>query len=88
MTTDRQTIDDETPLGAQLEELRGKGLLWAINRYIFHPRGFALTFDQNEEKAIVGVWVQGDGTECWAYAGEDDDDGFTKFESLLAELRG
>jgi hypothetical protein len=82
-------------LGAQLEFLRGKGLLWAINRYLFHPRGFALTFVQDEviqmngpaKLETVGVYMQGDGSECWAYATDDDDDGFARFEAWLAELR-
>jgi len=76
-------------LGEQLEALRAKGLLWAINRYILHPRGFALTFNlDGDPSRITDVFIKGDGTECWAYNGEDDDDGKARFEAWLVELRG
>jgi hypothetical protein len=64
------------------------GLLWAINRYLFHPRGFALTFHFDDDGQLTGWSLQGDGkSEVWAYDGESDDDGFLKFERYLASLR-
>lgn len=51
-------------------ELRDSGLLWLINRTVFHPRGFAL--------ALVGYggtagWrLHGDGTEVWRFDGDED----------------
>ena len=64
------------------------GVLWAINRYIFHPRGFALAFHFDDNRRLTGWSVFGDGTkEVWAYESESDDDGFRKFEAFLASLR-
>lgn len=53
------------------EELRSSGLLWLINRVVFHPRGFALAVVRREGE-IVGWKLQGDGTEPWAFNGDED----------------
>jgi hypothetical protein len=62
------------------------GILWAINRYLFHPRGFALAIDVNERGEATGWMIQGDGSEPWVFKEEDDDACFTMFEELLATL--
>ena len=73
-------IPEDTPV-----DLRADGVLWAINRTLFHPRGFALGYDQ-EKKSFM---LKGDGTEPWQYASPiDEDDLFKRFETLLDRARG
>src|SRR6266540_984695 len=43
-------------------DLSHSGLLWLINRVVFHPRGFALSLDIRGDVA-TGWLLQGDGTE-------------------------
>jgi hypothetical protein len=68
-------------------EMREHGLLWLINRIVFHPRGFALAFDVEEDGTVTGWVMQGDGTEVWAFDAQDDDECFAKAEAFLASLR-
>lgn len=63
------------------------GLLWAINRVLFHPRGYALTLVMDEEGQANGWFIQGDGSEVWGFEETVDDEKFAAFESLLAELK-
>lgn len=80
------------------EDLRKAGVLWAINRALFHPRGFALALeypaDASQEDVIEGAvepigWsIVGDGTEPWRYADSiDEDDAFARFEGTLRQAR-
>jgi hypothetical protein len=62
------------------------GLLWAINRIVFHPRGLALAFHFDDGDTIMGWSVQGDGSEPFAFATEDDDLGHARFAVFLASL--
>jgi hypothetical protein len=70
-------------------ELREHGLLWLINRTVFHPRGYALAFHVDEfDGASTGWQMLGDGTESWNYdpsVGEDEL--FRAAEAFLASLR-
>jgi hypothetical protein len=45
------------------------GLLWLINRTVFHPRGFALAlvFADEDRQQPVGWQLVGDGTQVWTY---------------------
>jgi hypothetical protein len=70
-----------------LSGLRDHGLLWLINRVVFHPRGFALGLDVNDDGQVVGWSMIGDGSEVWSFSGEVDDDQFAKAEAFLASLR-
>lgn len=54
------------------DDLRESGLLWLINRVVFHPRGWALALVQHDF-TIVGWHLLGDGTEVWRYDGGEDD---------------
>ena len=54
-------------------ELREHGLLWLINKAVFHPRGFALAFDVEDDGTVTGWGMKGDGTESWSYV--DDPEG-------------
>ena len=64
--------------------LRADGVLWAINRVLFHPRGFALGYNQE-----AGTFVLlGDGTETWCYGPPvNEDEHYANFEALLNRAR-
>lgn len=54
-------------------ELRESGLLWLINRVVFHPRGFALALVMSTETGEAMGWrVVGDGGEVWCFEGTED----------------
>lgn len=69
-------------------DLRDTGLLWLINRVVFHPRGYALALQWNEDtngdKAAGGWQLFGDGSEPWSFAG-DEDEKFAQVEAFLRE---
>lgn len=68
-------------------ELSDSGLLWLINRVVFHPRGFALTMHRDGiDGACVGWSLQGDGSEVWSF-GEGEDDLFDKVARTLDNAR-
>lgn len=65
-------------LGRPIEELRDTGLLWLINRQVFHPRGYALAlhvWPEDHERAgeVAGWSILGDGVEPWNFTDGDED---------------
>ena len=67
-------------------ELRGSGLLWLINRVVFHPRGFALGLvypDGDTTQEPIGWRLLGDGSEVWYFNGTEDEP-FEAVERTLA----
>lgn len=64
-----------------LEELSPSGLLWLINRTVFHPRGFALALVQRNGK-VIGWNLLGDGSEVWRFETDED----VRFEAVEATL--
>ena len=54
------------PRATRPVDLQADGLLWLINREVFHPRGYALGYDP-EERTFV---LMGDGTEPFVYPGD------------------
>lgn len=59
------------------------GVLWLINRVVFHPRGFALT----RQRGANPEWtIQGDGTEVWAFQNGQEDRSFAAVEALFKRL--
>jgi hypothetical protein len=69
------------------EDLRTTGLLWLINRAVFHPRGYALALTVEDGEA-TGWSLMGDGSEPWEYGEiEVGNDKFRRAEALLASLR-
>jgi hypothetical protein len=62
------------------------GLLWLINRTCFHPRGFALALHRDEGN-VVGWSLEGDGSECWNFSEDTDDECFARVEAFLDSLR-
>lgn len=60
-------------------DLRADGVLWAINKTLFHPRGYALAVDETGELSLMG-----DGREPWTYDHEIEFVPFDAFAALLA----
>jgi hypothetical protein len=79
----REAVPDPTsgPDIRAWEDLGPSGLLWLINRVVFHPRGFALGLVHRDGQA-VGWKLMGDGAELWAMAPPEDDD-FARAEATL-----
>lgn len=66
-----------------LSDLSSTGILWLLNRQVFHPRGFALAIHPED-----GTWeLVGDGTEVFAFEGTTDDEKFAAVERFLGERR-
>lgn len=64
-------------------DLRDSGLLWLINRVVFHPRGFALALLVRNGEA-VGWELLGDGEEVWTMGdGINEEALFAKVQNLL-----
>lgn len=68
------------------ELMEDTGLLWLINRTVFHPRGFALAlvFADDEREQPLGWQLVGDGTAVWAY---DEAEHATEAERFEAAQR-
>lgn len=69
-------------------EFREAGLLWAVNRYVLHPRGYALAFQFEKRDGVpvgdpLGWSIEGDGSETWHFPEAMDDEGMAAFERLL-----
>lgn len=88
-TSDRHAPVQEGREVRPLSELREHGLLWLINRAVFHPRGYALGLEVDPAGNVIGWTMYGDGTEVWRY-GEDvpEDELFAAAETFLASLAG
>lgn len=67
-------------------ELAPSGLLWLINRVVFHPRGFALAVNREDRKA-VGWTLLGNGKEVWTFETGVDDAKFAEAEATLNKYR-
>lgn len=68
-----------------LPELRSSGLLWLINRVVFHPRGYALGLHVDDDGTVTGWSLQGDGREVWAFDDHNEDLLFSSAEQTLRE---
>lgn len=64
-------------------DLRDDGVLWMINKAVFHPRGFALAVDVNSG----ALTLMGDGSEPWTYRHDMEDQLFAAFNALLDRAR-
>lgn len=63
--------------------LQEDGVLWAINRVLFHPRGFALNLDPDTGR----FGLQWDGSEPGTFTADVDDERFRQFEDLLQRAK-
>lgn len=74
--------------GFDFRRLSDYGLLWLINRVVFHPRGFALALEYADGDDEPWGWsLQGDGSEVWSFGGFDEDEKLREVEALLAQAR-
>lgn len=78
--------DDSGP-GLPWNELREFGILWLINKAVFHPRGFAFGIVMDEDGTISGWSMSGDGSEPWNFPEAVDDECFARVEEFLNVLR-
>lgn len=68
-------------------ELRDSGLLWLINRAVFHPRGRALALHLDDGGHAIGWHLLGDGAEPWRFEIDDaeEDALFRAAETTIRE---
>lgn len=60
-------------------DLRADGVLWMINKSVFHPRGFALAI----EVESGNLTLMGDGRQPWTYDHDIEPELFIAFNELL-----
>jgi len=65
---------ERTDTGRSFNDLPTSGLLWLINRVVFHPRGYALALVIDDHGDAAGWTLQGDGTEPWRFADPSRED--------------
>ena len=51
-------------------DLQQDGLLWLINRCVFHPRGYALAYESD----TGNFYLLGDGKEPWVFSTDGSDE--------------
>jgi hypothetical protein len=66
-----------------LLELSESGLLWLINRSVFHPRGLALALYQEGEEARGWKLLAAAEGEPFSFPEGVDNDGFRRAEATL-----
>ena len=75
-------LDEEHPL--PFRDLCESGILWLINREVFHPRGFALALVSDEKTGEALGWnIQGDGEELWSFPADVDERNFERIKHFL-----
>lgn len=57
------------------------GIIWLVNRSVFHPRGYALAVDSTTGK----FYLYGDGAEPWVFPGDGSQevDKLTRIKQIL-----
>lgn len=63
-------------------DIHTDGVLWLINRVVFHPRGFALCVNDFGAFGIVG-----NGSEVWTFNDGIDDDRFARVEAMFKRAK-
>lgn len=66
-----------------LLELSDSGLLWLINRVVFHPRGIALALHEEGGEAVGWSLVTATEGEPFTFPESVDNDGFRRAEATL-----
>lgn len=64
-------------------DLSDAGLLWLINRVVFHPRGVALALHEKGGEALGWELVTAPGNEPFAFPEDIDNEGFRRAEETL-----
>jgi len=76
---------DYAPAEEHEVDLVDSGLLWLINRQVFHPRGFALSYDPE----TGAFYLNGNGVDVWSYAEDVDENAKLRCsEALFSRQRG
>jgi hypothetical protein len=83
-TTEPQP-DDTTMVSTV--DLHESGLLWLINRVVFHPRGYALGMALDANHQPLGWVLQGDGREPWVFVVDNEQALFDAAQATLAPRR-
>lgn len=73
--------------GRQFADLSATGLLWLINRVVFHPRGLALAIHVDDAGVATGWTLLGDGKKCFTFNAADDDESFARLQQFLSAHR-
>ena len=69
-------------------DLFDDGLLWLINRTVFHPRGYALAVGLDDDGKISGFELWGNGDEPWQFGADiQENERFAAVEQVLEALR-
>ncbi len=79
----------------EFRHLSDSGLIWLINRVVFHPRGCALALDYREGEDQPRGWTLMGSNEPWRFvsleenptSGVDEDAKFAAVEKLIADAR-
>mgnify|MGYP006921322236 CR=1 FL=1 len=82
-----KTTDADTDVLHDFEEMRPLGILYLINKAVFHPRGFALSLSYSDDGELLGWQMLGDGTEAWRMSADQENDLFPAVEAFLNSLR-
>jgi hypothetical protein len=72
------------------EQLIETGVLWAINAHLFHPLGFALAVDLDDDGKATGWSLLGDGSQPWFFADDAATHEMTvdRFRRFTAFIKG
>lgn len=78
---------EQTPSGdlRPMSDLLDSGLLWLINRVVFHPRGLALALWREDTTGDVTAWrlLAADDGEPFTFSNRDDENGYRRAEATL-----
>lgn len=69
-----------------ISALSDTGILWLINRTVFHPRGFALSLMRNKDGTVSSWNIKGTGKDVFVFNAEDDALHFAQVIEFLASL--
>jgi hypothetical protein len=89
--TEATTTDDDPDCELfAWTDLRANGLVWALNRYILHPRGLALASftedvpDDEDHAPKVGWQILRADDGVWSFDTETDLLGRARFDAFMA----
>jgi len=78
-------MSDDTNAGlGDIYSIKESGLLWLINRQVFHPRGYALALDCDPNTREVFGWqLLGAGKEVWNFEPGTENELFESANRIL-----
>ncbi|MET7477977.1 hypothetical protein ABZT17_26920 [Streptomyces sp. NPDC005648] len=79
------TFDDDSEASVHpWLKLKESGLLWLINRTVFHPRGLALGMAYRDDGDVLGWVLLGDGSQPIQFPPDDEPELFAQAQATLA----